>query len=268
MLEHLWSLPEEARLTLKFDETLNEFFFDCDHPWPAQHDVLKVIEHWTAGGDQPEYNFLKERAECDPFRIADQIHQENLTASAKRDLITSRYSELAKAIYPNLREFQAAVDDALFELENPEEATQRRRAVPIFDPGPTDYLASGPHHDLKRLADSVIALAPKYLGLSTLPSSNFSVQWTRRLVKGWYAQAHRMPGQDFGSGTIRVNRLLDSPDVPEEVIQFLLWHEYVHLYLHQGHTSTFRILERKWPTYREAERFLDNLNEKFVVQFW
>jgi hypothetical protein len=41
-----------------------------------------------------------------------------------------------------------------------------------------------------------------------------------------------------------VNRLLDSPDVPEDVVQFLLWHEYLHLYLQTGHTPEFWGLER------------------------
>jgi hypothetical protein len=95
-----------------------------------------------------------------------------------------------------------------------------------------------------------------------------SLKWTRLLVKGWYGKAYWEQGMSCGQGLIRINNLLDSPDPPAMVVEFLLWHEYLHLYLQQGHTPTFRVLERRWPTCREADRFLDNLNERFGVQYW
>jgi superfamily II DNA or RNA helicase len=268
LIGHLWSLTCRGNLPVSFDKTYDEYFSDCDHPWPSEFDVRKLVEHWRAGGERPEYNVLEERNECDPFQVASKIYTENLTNADQRALVKARYTELAKAIYPSLRGFQAAVDDALFELENPEEANRCIRAIPIFDPGPDVYLTPGPHHDIRRLKEQVKTQALEYLGLTELPSKQFSIDWTRRLVKGWYGTAIYIPGQPQGSGLIRFNRLLDSPDVPEDVIRFLMWHEYLHLYLQQAHTPEFRKLERKWPNYQEADRFLDNLNERFCVQYW
>ena len=51
-------------------------------------------------------------------------------------------------------------------------------------------------------------------------------------------------------------------------MRFLLWHEYLHLFLQQGHTATFREYERKWPGFQAADRQLDQLNERFGVQYW
>lgn len=65
-----------------------------------------------------------------------------------------------------------------------------------------------------------------------------------------------------------MNRLLDSPDIGAETMRFLLWHEYLHLYLKQLHTKTFRELERKYPSRVEGDRELDTLNERFGVQYW
>ncbi len=41
---------------------------------------------------------------------------------------------------------------------------------------------------------------------------------------------------EYGEGLIRVNVLLDSPDISRETLEFLLWHEFLHLWLKQGHT--------------------------------
>lgn len=71
-----------------------------------------------------------------------------------------------------------------------------------------------------------------------------------------------------GEGRIRINRIADSPDIDEPTLRFLLWHEYLHLFLKQGHTSEFRIRERAWPGYLEADRVLDSLDERFNVRYW
>ena len=65
-----------------------------------------------------------------------------------------------------------------------------------------------------------------------------------------------------------MNRLLNSPDIAEETIRFLLWHEFLHVHLRQGHTAVFRELERRWPATVEADRELETLNERFGVQYW
>ena len=65
-----------------------------------------------------------------------------------------------------------------------------------------------------------------------------------------------------------MNRLLNSRDVSAETIRFLLWHEFLHTHLRQGHTPTFRDHERRWPGVVEADRELDTLNERFGVQYW
>jgi len=69
-------------------------------------------------------------------------------------------------------------------------------------------------------------------------------------------------------GRIRINVLLDSPDVSSETIRFLLWHEFLHTYLMALHTPEFRRHERLWPEHVARNREMDSLNEKFGVQYW
>jgi hypothetical protein len=87
-------------------------------------------------------------------------------------------------------------------------------------------------------------------------------------MRNVFAMAQWEVGDSTGMGRVIVNRVLDSPDVSAATVRFLLWHEYVHLFLQQGHTKVFREWERKWPGYIAADRELDTLCERFSVTSW
>jgi len=136
--------------------------------------------------------------------------------------------------------------------------------VPMFEPPPNNPIRPGPHHDLNALLKETLADGAKLLGRD-LPHHG-AVEWSRRFIKGYYGKAWFK--QQAGVGPIKINVLLDSPDVSAATMKFLLWHEYLHLYLMAKHTEEFRRLERMWPGYVECDRELDALNEKFGVQYW
>ncbi len=268
LLDHLESLSPEALAELRFEGQVDELFDDCDDPRPAAHDIARMVAHFARGGPRPEYNDLEERDRCDPYVLAKDIWDRDLGERDRADLMEARYTTLARTIYPNLREFRAAVEDALHELRYPDEATHRPRAVPIFHPAPEDQLTPGPAHDLDSVFQEVLEVGGELLGVAEPLPAGFTCEWTRRIVKGWYGIANWDPGAPIAHGRIRINRLLDSPDIDANTMRFLLWHEYLHLYLQQGHTPTFRELERKWLGHIEAYRVLHNLNERFGIQYW
>ena len=67
--------------------------------------------------------------------------------------------------------------------------------------------------------------------------------------------------------TITISKTLDSPDVPEWFVEYILYHEMLHIKhparLMNGrryyHTGAFRIEERRFPYYREAQRWLERI---------
>jgi hypothetical protein len=186
---------------------------------------------------------------------------------ARSDLLEERFNPLAKAVYGDLREYRAAVEDALDELKNPQAADRKVRAVPIFNPRPDQQLSPGPHHNLPELMAQVLKEGAALIGVPELQHTG-RLEWSKRLVKGWYGMAYSKMEEPFGHGRIRMNVLLDSKDMSEATIKFLLWHEYLHLHLKQLHTSEFRRLERLWPGYVQCDAELDTLNERFGVQYW
>ncbi|MGH9783629.1 MAG: M48 family peptidase [Terriglobia bacterium] len=87
------------------------------------------------------------------------------------------------------------------------------------------------------------------------------LSWSRataRALLGHYDPAHH---------AIVVSRLFDQPDVPRFLVEYLLYHEMLHIkhpVLHRRsrrcfHSAEFRAEEKQFPQYRDAKRLLAGL---------
>lgn len=272
MLDQLEVASATTLESLTAEHCYAEYFADCDLPAPSLHNVGCMLEFVKATRSRPEFHGLAQRRLADPHEVAKELLSRDLGIRAADELVQQRYGALARAIYPNRRDFKQAVEDALDELQHPGEATSMPKAVPVFRPRPTELLrqpAIGTHaHDLPALMQEVLEAGVALAGAEGQLPFSAELVWTGRLVKGWYGYANWQDTDAMGGGRIRINRLLDSPDVSADTMRYLLWHEYLHLYLKQGHTATFKELERRWPTYHEGCKELDTLNERFGIQYW
>ena len=118
--------------------------------------------------------------------------------------------------------------------------------------------AAGPrgrHFDLEKLFDELNA---KYFG----------GQLTRPHV-GWSTRSwHRQFGcYDPGPGHILLNRRMDRPGVPQYVVEYVLYHEMLHV-KHPtrrsgcslvSHSPEFRAEEKLFPEFHRARKILDHL---------
>jgi len=67
--------------------------------------------------------------------------------------------------------------------------------------------------------------------------------------------------------TITISKTLDSPEVPDWFVEYVLYHEMLHVKhpakLINGrryyHTSAFRLDERRFPAYQEAQKWLERI---------
>jgi hypothetical protein len=83
---------------------------------------------------------------------------------------------------------------------------------------------------------------------------------------GWSPQNSRtiLGHYDAGHGTIVINRALDSPAAPVHLVEYLVFHEMLHMRFplerngHRRvlHSREFREAERKFPRYEEARKSL------------
>ena len=91
-------------------------------------------------------------------------------------------------------------------------------------------------------------------------------------VLSWSAHPnrHRMGTYNFKTDTIMINKALDQRKTPDYVIDFVMYHEMLHKVLgydtkgnrRRAHTTDFRKYEKSFPSYPEAEKYLNNLHVK------
>lgn len=113
----------------------------------------------------------------------------------------------------------------------------------------------GRHHDLEEIFEGL----NHRLFHGQIPSSRLG--WSHR-------NSHRILGHyDSGHGTIVVSRKLDSPAVPRCVVEYVVFHEMLHMRFpieRQGqrrvvHSREFRAAEKKFPQYELACREIKRL---------
>jgi len=259
------AMSPEAVQVLDEGDLYEEFFGGCDEPKPNSADFGTVVEHYELDGEPMTFVELEARKKFDPRVIAQKISDEDLGERAKTALLKERYVGIAAGIYPSIPIFWSAVEAELVALRDPELAARTVYAVPVFEPRPDEMLPRDGTHDLEVLLRETLVQGATLLKLPNLPGDP-SVEWSARLLKGWFGKAHMsdMPGD----GRIIINVLLQSKQISADTLRFLLWHEYLHLFLRAGHTTEFRDRERMWPGVQAADRELDNLPERFGVKFW
>ncbi len=87
------------------------------------------------------------------------------------------------------------------------------------------------------------------------------IAWSRKILKRLMAKWIENP--DPLPNLVLINRLLDTPEVPEYYLEFLIFHELLHevlpvrrssgRWIH--HPPEFRVLEREFPAYEQAQEW-------------
>ncbi len=133
-----------------------------------------------------------------------------------------------------------------------------RRTVQLVRQSRGRKLASAPqggHYDLNQLFDELNFRY--FFGLMAKPNLGWSLRRSRTTL-GHYDPSHNM---------IILSRILDDARVPPLAVEYVMFHEMLHLRYpvdHSGsrrcvHTPEFKQAERQFPHYREAKELLRKL---------
>jgi predicted metal-dependent hydrolase len=115
--------------------------------------------------------------------------------------------------------------------------------------------ARGRFYDLEKMFDRLNRL--HFNGAIEKPTLTWSQRRTRRIL-GHHDSVH---------DTIVISKTLDSADVPEWFVEFILYHEMLHIKhparLIKGrrfyHTKAFRAEEERFPYFQQAQDWLDSV---------
>lgn len=230
---------------------MNKFFGGFDMP-PHMRDVDTFTRHWIDNGVLPPYYELKERDEIDPSILARQIKEDNIGFADIGDFVQAAYTkhqEIVESLFDDFANYYNKVLQCAVE----QESHPQKEIIELM---PLEQIPFDrtPYHDLDKLVDEVIQemFGGRYDGIE-------SVSWTDRPYQKYY-------GVNHGGSIIRINSLLNSKDVPEQVLKYLIYHEMLHRD-YRKHTKEFRAKEHLFPDYVECDRFLDNRMGKFKFEY-
>ena len=227
---------------------MNQFFGGFQMP-PYYHDLELFYGHWKSTNTIPEYHEFEERDAIDVNEVAKRMLAENVGMANKKEYVQTAYvkhSSIIDNIYGGFENYYKRVKEYLF--NDDEDSTN----PPVIELMPAESIPFDrtSYYDLQELYQEVCQerFGGKYEGIN-------SIEWTDKAYTSYY-------GKYYIGGRIRINCLLNSKDVPREVVKFVVYHEMLHrdnLY----HDKDFREKEHEYPDYVIWDRFLDNTMGKF-----
>jgi|JI10StandDraft_1071094.scaffolds.fasta_scaffold33260_3 superfamily II DNA or RNA helicase len=219
-------------------------------PQPGQ--IGKLLNA-LANGIKPEYFDFKQKEEFNPHKLANEMIHEDMTMSARRDYLKQAFENpIVKHIYRgDYEKFKQTVDRAETSLQSTKSEMLEEQIIEIERDRVKlrPWAKADESHDLKRILAGLQeskALFPK--GAPAVRK----VSWTDRFVSSFWGMARP-------DGTLLINQILNSPDVPVEVLECLVFHELLHYELpYEGHSAEFRRREREHPALTRTNEFLDS----------
>ena len=192
----------------------------------------------------PEFFKFENRDKIDPVNVTKKLLDENVGINDLLDEVESIYinnKEIIDDVYGDFQEYYSRI------INNLKNKDGKKIGRPKIVEVPVELLPYKiqPTHDLNKLMEEVIneMFEGDYPGINT-------IIWTDKAYSGYYGIYH--PG-----GNIRINKILDSPEVDREVVKFLIYHELLHRD-YEKHDKNFYREEHKYPNYTEHNRFLDH----------
>lgn len=223
----------------------------------GKNDIDHLAEYVSENQATPLYFDLAEEDAASPQSVAARLdeHFEFVTHKLSDEQIgwmRSQYESSArmKAIYSTFEAFQRSVENLLMRRQCAKLVEREERKEYHVDPDA---------YDLEELLENVYARFPQLRKAKIL-----DVRWSRHVVKSWFGRCTALAGDRY---LIEINRLLSSHEVPQEVIEYLLYHELLHANGKWAHTPEFREAEWRFPDSARWDSFLDRMQENYKLDY-
>ena len=252
-----------------------DLFADLPVPRPTPYDVNAVVGYLESTELAPP--FVEVKATFSLRAAArSRFDQAEMTQPQIFEWERHEYeSTLARTVYRSLHEFSEALHREVATLSGNIDVSGHGPETPD-SPAPDpdrEKLRSSTSRELQPLMDEVLDRGWELLDdagerdYAAILEDPPVVAWTRTPVKRAYAYwVPRISGRKKGQQEIRVNRVLRAPatQVPDEVLEFLLWHELCHHVLPgRGHDAEFYRLLFLWPEATRLDFAIDRLSEQY-----
>lgn len=247
-------IPDE--LTEDFAKsTVRRFFSDVPDPLPKWFDVMQWMQAKKKGTTITRYTFEEKRA-FDPRTVAKAIWDEELGERAKLTRLQGIFdgNEVCKFIYRN--DFATFREDVQRSLDsfsvNPVAAAPTSIVV---EPKRLQRWPEGhAGYDLPKVWRDICERA-QHFPRGEPPISD--IEFGSQRITSWFGLFR------YSDKRILINPVLNSPDVPRFVMEFLVYHEALHADMPSaGHDRNFRERERRFVPSPEAAQEAEALGRK------
>lgn len=225
------------------DEVIKQYFGGFEMP-PKKEDIEVLLNNWFKYKEFPQLLTFEERNSIDPIILAARFREQNIgliDLETEVKEIYNSYKDIIDDIYGDYESYYYRIIDCIKYDKGIKPVSSYIEEMPVelipFRLEPT--------YDLQELYKEVVdeMFGGHYEGIQ-------SIEWTDKPYKSFY-------GKYYVGGRIRINCILNSPDVPRETVKFVIYHELLHRD-YWYHDKEFYKREHMYPDYTEHNRFLDH----------
>lgn len=215
---------------------------------PNKKDLELLIDNYRTMDIPPQRHIIANRKDGDPYYVAQRLDETGEDTIAVAEKIYEENSTV-RDLYESKEEYAMAVFKAKLYKDRTHIIGLKVEELPL-ELIPFDRT---PKHDLPKLVQDVKneMFGGVYEGIS-------SIEWTDKVYKTFYGRF------DPNDNSILINKILDSNEVPEEVVKFVIYHELLHRD-NRSHNAEFKAEEHKYPKFEEWEYFLDGKMNQYDI---
>jgi hypothetical protein len=226
---------------------VRKYFADVPDPLPRWADVKAILDAKRKGCEVEHYTF-EDKNTFDPRTLAQTILDKKLTRLEEQEFLQKVWVDKSacRGVYrDDIRSFFEDVTREVIELTTPQAAV----LAPVIETivpraAPRAWPDGQAGYSLVRLRDSVLSVKKHFPGGAPLVGD---LRWSTRPSPGMWGFCR------YTDKSITVNCVLDSPDIPYFVVEYLMLHEMLHADMPSaGHNRDFRARERAYTPSVEA----------------
>lgn len=220
-----------------------------DMPNVEELDIL--IDNIRNNEEQPVMHSFENRKKIEPYYVAEAAAENGRDIMEYAAEVYDTYP-IVQDLYESDRDYILKVCEAKLDAKTKRMIGQKVEELPVeripFDRTPVYYL----DELVQEVKDEMFC--GMFNGIGT-------ITWTDKAYKEYFGIHYK------DTHNIMINSVLNSKDVPKDVIKYVIYHEMLHLN-NMKHDADFRKLEHRYPNYEEWDHFLDAHMKQFDIKEW
>lgn len=231
-------------------EHLRDTYFPEMGYRPSVRDIELLVDNVRHRESVPKMFAIEDREKVDPNKVVRQAGKEGVDLFLMAEKVYDE-NPLAADLFVDKEKYVMAVCQAkVYQNKVPVGSKVEELPLELIP------FSREPVYDVEELMKEVIdeQFGGTYEGIS-------SIIWTKKTYRSYYGIFY------WDDNSIKINCVLNSKDVPREVVKFVIYHELLHRDNHT-HNKEFREKEHLYPDYVTCESFLYGHMNDFDIKEW